>query len=74
MEGSATGEKEDAEGIEADTKRDPVYDENNVWVYTQPKEVMDFGGQESTILKWELTFLKHENAFLVCQKRERICG
>lgn len=33
-------------GIQADTKRDPVYDDNNVWVDTQPKDVIDFGGQD----------------------------
>lgn len=33
-----------------DTKRDPVY-KDNVWVDTQPKDVIDFGGLETTILK-----------------------
>ncbi|KAF9590872.1 hypothetical protein IFM89_039181 [Coptis chinensis] len=32
-------------------KRDPVFDKNNAWVDTQPKNVIDFGGQESSILK-----------------------
>ena len=40
-----------------DTKRDPVYDNKNLWVDTKPKDVIDFGGQESTILKLELKLL-----------------
>lgn len=46
------------------TKRDPVYDNNNVWVDTHPKDVIDFGGQDSTILKLELKCLQDEYALL----------
>lgn len=51
-------------GINAATKRDPVYDENNVWVDTKPKDVIDFGGQESSILKLELKILHEKYAEL----------
>ena len=51
-------------GIQVDNKRDPVYDENNVWVDTQPKEVIDFGGEESTILKCEYKILREKYALL----------
>ena len=60
-------------GIKAGTKRDPVYDENNVWVDTQPKEVIDFGGEESTILKYslnELMFLQDKYALLIEHKEK----
>lgn len=49
-------------GIRIDTKRNPVYDNNNLWVDTQPKEVIDYGGQNQTIeifkLKYECHILK----------------
>jgi len=45
-------------GIPVGTKRDPVYDNNNVWVDTIPKEVFDFGGDELSILKYENKILK----------------
>lgn len=51
-------------GTKMGTKREPVYDNNNVWVDTQPKDVIDFGGQESTILKLELKCLQDEYALL----------
>lgn len=54
-------------GIKVGTKREPVYDNNNVWVDTQPKEVIDFGGQESTILKFELKSLQIKYAIIVKQ-------
>ncbi|XP_042479708.1 uncharacterized protein LOC122060651 [Macadamia integrifolia] len=38
-------------GTPASSKRDHVYDENNKWINTQPKEVIDFGGQDNTIIK-----------------------
>ncbi len=50
-----------------------MYDDNNVWVDTQPKDVIDFGGQESSILKLELKILKEENAFIkeIFEKKEK---
>ena len=51
-------------GIPVGTKRDPVYDDNNVWVDTIPKEVFDFGGDE-------LSILKHENKILKAQLDEQ---
>jgi hypothetical protein len=41
-------------GLKMGTKRDPIFDNHNVWVNTQPKDVMDFGGQGDTILKYDL--------------------
>lgn len=32
-------------GIKLGSKREPVYDDNNIWVDTKPKEVIDFAGQ-----------------------------
>lgn len=37
-------------GIKIDTKRDPVYDNNNVWIDTKPKDVIDYAGQERTLV------------------------
>lgn len=51
-------------GIQVGIKRDPVYDEKNVLVDTHPKNVIDFGGQESSILKIENKILQDENAFI----------
>ena len=41
-------------GSKVATKREPVYDDKNVWVDTLPKNVIDFAGHESTIIKYEL--------------------
>lgn len=58
-------------GIKA-TKRDHVYDDNNVWVDTQPKNVIDFGGQESTILELELKLMKEEYDLKLAKKEKEI--
>lgn len=44
--------------IKYGSKRDPVYDNNKVWVDTEPKSVIDYGGQDSTILKFKLNHQK----------------
>ena len=49
-------------GINVGTKREPIYDTNNVWVETQPKDVLDFAWQDLTILKLELDSLKEQLA------------
>lgn len=49
-------------GIKVDNKRVPLYDENKKWIDTEPKYVSDFGGEDSTILKYELKKLLHQNA------------
>lgn len=51
-------------GIKVGTKRIPVYDNNDVWVDTQPKDVIDLGGEENSILKFELKNLQNENALI----------
>ena len=38
-------------GIKIDTKRDPVYEK--LWVDTKPKDITDFAGEESLIIKYE---------------------
>ncbi|XP_059067854.1 DNA polymerase-like [Cryptomeria japonica] len=45
-------------GIKLGSKREPIYDNNNVWVDTQPKDVTDFASQESAILRFELMILR----------------
>jgi hypothetical protein len=47
-------------GIKLGTKRDLVYDDNNIWVDTKPKEVIDFGGHDITILKYEKKLLQDQ--------------
>lgn len=47
-------------GIRLGTKRDPIYDNNNLWVDTKPKEVKDLGGYESIILNYKLKLIKDE--------------
>nr|QHR86556.1 putative DNA polymerase [Picea sitchensis] len=47
-------------GIKVDTKRFAVYSEEGVWVSTKPKNVIDFGGQDSTILKIENKILQEQ--------------
>lgn len=49
-------------GIQVDNKRVPVYDENKQWIDTEPKYILDIGGEDSTILQYELKKLKHQNA------------
>jgi len=53
-------------GIKLGSKREPVYDHNHVWVDTLPKDVTDFGGQESQTLKFELMILRE-----LLEKKER---
>ena len=38
------------------TFRDPIFNKDEVWVATQPKDIVDYGDQESTIIKYELMF------------------
>ena len=40
-------------GIQVDNKRNPVFDNKNKWVDTEPKYIIYFGGEECTILKYE---------------------
>jgi len=47
-------------GIQVGTKRDPVYDSENVLINTIPKDVLDLGGQDLTILKYELRKVQEE--------------
>ena len=47
-------------GIKLGTKRNLVYDDNNIWVDTKPKEVIDFGGHDITILKYEKKLLQDQ--------------
>jgi len=47
-------------GIKVDNKRDPVYDDNNLWVDTKPKEIIDFRDKESLIYKMKYLEFKEE--------------
>jgi hypothetical protein len=47
-------------GIQVGTKRNPVYDDNSVLINTIPKVVMDLGGQDVTILKYEVRKLEEQ--------------
>lgn len=48
-------------GLPKNTKRDDVYDENDNWVGTRPKNVIDVGSQDATlILKYELLHNKKD--------------
>ena len=51
-------------GTKVGNKRDPVYDNNNVWVDTHPKDVIDIDGQYISILIYELNCLQDEYALL----------
>ncbi|XP_075479404.1 DNA polymerase-like [Primulina tabacum] len=49
-------------GLPRSTKRDNVYDSNNVWIDTKPIEVIDIGSQDATtILKYELLRMNDES-------------
>lgn len=48
-------------GIKIGNKRDPIYDENSLWVDTVPLVVTDFAGQEQRILKYLNKLLIDEN-------------
>lgn len=37
-----------------------MYDKNNVWVDTVPKDVIDYGDQENLVLKLELKSIQDE--------------
>lgn len=50
-----------------DTKRDPVYNENKVWIGTKPKVVKGYAGQQSTIQQLELKMLQDEYYYLTKQ-------
>lgn len=49
-------------GLQVDNKRNPVYDENKKWIDTEPKSILDYGGEDSTIMKYEFKKLQHQNA------------
>ena len=49
-------------GVNIGSKRVPIYDTNNVWVDTKPKEVLDFGGQDLTITKLEMKIMQEQLA------------
>ena len=37
-------------GLQQSTKRDNVYDDNNVWIDTRPREVIDLGSKDATTI------------------------
>lgn len=50
-------------GLPQSTKRDNIYDDQNVWIDTRPKEVIDFGTKDATtIYKYELMRINEEMA------------
>lgn len=49
-------------GIKVNTKREPVFDNNQTWVDTTPLNVTDYAGQEKRILEYNLKCLQKENA------------
>lgn len=49
-------------GIQIDTKRAPIYDENESWVDTEPLVVKDLAGQEIRILEYQKKLLIEDNA------------
>ncbi|XP_031097018.1 uncharacterized protein LOC116001274 [Ipomoea triloba] len=49
-------------GIKVNTKREPVFDNNQTWVDTTPLNVTDYAGQEKRILEYNLECLQKENA------------
>lgn len=54
-------------GIKVDNKREPVFDDQNKWVDTEPKCIIDFGGEESTILKYDYKNLQDQNASMLSE-------
>jgi hypothetical protein len=55
-------------GTKMGSKRDSIFDNNKVWVNTQPKDIMDFGGHGDTILKHELMHMDN----LINASKERV--
>lgn len=49
-------------GIKISNKRNPIFDENDLWVDTVPLDVTDFAGQEKRILEYQKKLLIEENA------------
>ncbi|KAF6145307.1 hypothetical protein GIB67_017018 [Kingdonia uniflora] len=41
-------------------KKDPVYDENDLWIDTVPKEVQDLAGEDTSVLKIDLQMVEDE--------------
>ncbi|KAF6165298.1 hypothetical protein GIB67_042714 [Kingdonia uniflora] len=41
-------------------KWDPLYDENDLWINTVPKEVLDLAGEDTSILKIDLQMVEDE--------------
>ncbi|KAF6154153.1 hypothetical protein GIB67_016405 [Kingdonia uniflora] len=46
--------------LQMGNKRDPVYDENNLWIDAVPKEVPDLAGEDSSVLKIDLPMVEDE--------------
>lgn len=51
-------------GTKVDTKRNPVFDNNQIWVDTAPFHVTDYAGQDKRVLKYEVKCLQIENSKL----------
>lgn len=49
-------------GIKVNTKREPVFDNNQTWVDTTPLNVTDYAGQEERILEYNLKCVQKQNA------------
>ncbi|KAF6152891.1 hypothetical protein GIB67_002976 [Kingdonia uniflora] len=41
-------------------KRDPVNDENDLWIETVPKEILDLAGEDTSVLKIDLQMVEDE--------------
>ncbi|KAF6156653.1 hypothetical protein GIB67_017789 [Kingdonia uniflora] len=46
--------------LQMGNKRDPVYDENDLWIDTVPKEVLDLAGEDTSVLKIDLQMIEDE--------------
>ncbi|KAF6142668.1 hypothetical protein GIB67_015154 [Kingdonia uniflora] len=46
--------------LQMGNKRDPVYDENDLWIDPVPKEVLDLAGEDTSVLKIDLQMVEDE--------------
>lgn len=47
-------------GLQVDSKRDSVFDDNSIWVSTTPKDVIDLRDQERACLRFEVKILEEK--------------
>ena len=61
-------------GLKVGNKRDILKDNNKNWVDTQPKVLIDYGGQDNSCLKFDLKILREQYAMKEIEYKQSIAS